>query len=280
MIYKFIDIQKADFPVKILCSLCNIPRSSWYLWNSSGRENYLQFCHNREKLKNHIKQAFVDNRSIYGAPRLTRELHDKAISISSATVGRLMSELGISGAVGRTKIITTRADRHARKSDDLIKRNFTVDTIDKLWVSDLTYIDTKEGWLYLVCMMDAFSRRILGYAMGDTMDTQLFIDALNRAKATRSATFLQTTILHSDHGSQYTSKEFRELLSLSKMAQSMGSVGNSYDNAMAESLWASLKKELVYKRKFVTRTEAQAEIFSWIQWYWNYSRNWTRCSLI
>ena len=184
-----------------------------------------------------------------------------------ATVGRLMDELGIQGASGRAKTITTRPDRHARKSDDLVKRNFSVDAIDKLWVSDLTYIGTKEGWLYLVCIMDACSRRILGYKMGDTMDTQLFIDALNQAKAVRGRALLPETIFHSDHGSQYTSDDFRQMLRISGMAQSMGTVGDSYDNSMAEALWASLKKELVYRTDFNTREEARTAIFDWIQWY-------------
>ena len=178
-----------------------------------------------------------------------------------------MDELGIQGASGRAKTITTRPDRHARKSDDLVKRNFSVDAIDKLWVSDLTCIGTKEGWLYLVCIMDACSRRILGYKMGDTMDTQLFIDALNQAKAVRGRALLPETIFHSDHGSQYTSDDFRQMLRISGMAQSMGTAGDSYDNSMAKTLWASLKKELVYRTDFNTREEARTAIFDWIQWY-------------
>ena len=181
-----------------------------------------------------------------------------------ATVGRVMDELGIQGASGRTKTITTRPDRHARKSDDLVKRNFSVDAIDKLWVGDLTYIGTKEGWLYLVCIMDACSRRILGYKMGDTMDTQLFIDARNQAKATRGRALLPMTIFHSDHGSQYTSDDFRQMLRISGMAQSMGTVGDSFDNSMAESLWASLKKELIYRTDFSTREGPSSAIFDWI----------------
>jgi len=148
-----------------------------------------------------------------------------------------------------------------------LKRNFTVDAVDMLWVSDLTYVGTKEGWLYLVCIMDAYSRRILGYQMSDTMDTPMFVDALNQAKAVRGRALLPETIFHSDHGSQYTSDDFREMLRLADMAQSMGTVGDNFDNAMAESLWASLKKELVYRTEFNTREEARTAIFDWIQWY-------------
>ena len=253
--------------MSVLCRVLCVSRSAYYRWNTDGRQIYQAACHARETLKKHVLEAFESNRNIYGAPRLTRELWSRGIEVSVATVGRLMDELGIQGASGRTKTITTRPDRHAKKSDDLVKRNFSVDAIDKLWMSDLTYIGTKEGWLYLVCIMDACSRRILGYKMSDTMDTQMFIDALNQAKAVRGRALLPTTIFHSDHGSQYTSDDFREMLRLSGMAQSMGTVGDSYDNSMAESLWASLKKELVYRTNFSTREEARTAIFDWIQWY-------------
>ena len=218
-------------------------------------------------MKEKLLEVFVANRRIYGAPRLTHELRAMGVGISRATVSRLMAELSITGACGRAKTITTRPDRHARKSADLVQRNFSIDAPDKLWVSDLTYIGTREGWLYLVCIMDACSRRILGYSMSDSMDTQMFVDCLNRAKEARGRAVMADTIFHSDHGSQYTSSEFRELLRISRFSQSMGSVGDSYDNAMAESLWASLKKELVYRTVFSTREEARSEIFDWIHWY-------------
>ena len=251
----------------MLCHVCKVSRSAYYRWNTEGRAVYETACRAREALKERVLEAFRANRSIYGAPRLARELWSRGIEVSVATVGRLMEEIGIQGACGRAKTITTRPDRHARKSDDLVKRNFTVDAIDKLWVSDLTYIETREGWLYLVTIVDACSRRILGYEMGDTMETQLFISALGQAKATRGRVVLPRTIFHSDHGSQYTSDDFREMLRLSQMDQSMGTVGDSFDNAMAESLWASLKKELVYRTTFHTRKEARTAVFDWIQWY-------------
>ena len=251
----------------MLCEVCKVSRSGYYRWNDKGRQIHEAACRARETLKERVLETFEANRSVYGAPRLTEELKSRGIEVSVATVGRIMDELGIQGASGRAKTITTRSDRHARKSDDLVKRNFTVHELDLLWVSDLTYIGTKEGWLYLVCIMDACSRRILGHAMGDTMDTQLFIDALNQAKNLRGRVLLPNTIFHSDHGSQYTSDLFREVLRLSEMRQSMGTIGDSYDNAMAEALWASLKKELVYRTSFTTLEEARTEIFDWINWY-------------
>jgi putative transposase len=251
----------------VLAQVCGVSRSAYYRWDDEGRPRHEAACRARETLGERVVTAFEASRGIYGAPRLTRELKSRGIDVSEATIGRIMAELGIRGASGRAKTITTKPDRHARKSDDLVKRNFTVDKLDVLWVSDLTYVGTKEGWLYLVCIMDACSRRILGHAMGETMDTQLFIDALSLAKAVRGRALLPETIFHSDHGSQYTSEDFREMLRISAMAQSMGTVGDSYDNAMAEALWASLKKELVYRTNFNTQEEARTAIFDWIHWY-------------
>ena len=137
LIYQFVDAQKAEFPISVLGEVCKVSRSGYYRWNAEGRQIYQAACRARETLKRHVLEAFEANRSIYGAPRLTRELWSCGIEVSVATVGRVMDELGIQGASGRTKTITTRPDRHARKSDDLVKRNFSVDAIDKLWVIDL-----------------------------------------------------------------------------------------------------------------------------------------------
>ena len=123
--------------MSVLCRVLCVSRSAYYRWNTDGRQIYQAACHARETLKKHVLEAFESNRNIYGAPRLTRELWSRGIEVSVATVGRLMDELGIQGASGRTKTITTRPDRHAKKSDDLVKRNFSVDAIDKLWMSDL-----------------------------------------------------------------------------------------------------------------------------------------------
>jgi len=183
--------------------VCQVSHSGYYRWDNKGRQVYEAACKARETLKERVLEAFEANRSIYGAPRLTEELKSRGIDVSVATVGRLMAELGIAGASGRAKTITTRPDRHARKSVDLVKRNFTVHEVDALWVSDLTYIGTKEGWLYLVAIMDAYSRRILGHAMGETMDTELFINAFNQAKDLRGRVLLPETIFHSDSKNRY-----------------------------------------------------------------------------
>ena len=215
LILSFIDVHKADFPIKVLCRVLAVSRSVYYRW--SVRRKYLEEPLNtRENLKEKLLEEFVANRRIYGAPRPTHELRAMGVGISRAIVSRLMAELSIIGACGRAKTITTRPDRYARKSGDLVERNFSVDEAVKLWVSDLTYIGTREGWLYLVCIMDACSRLILGCSMSDSMDIHLFIACLNKARSKRGKVLMSDTIFHIDHGSLYTSNEFREMVRLAQ----------------------------------------------------------------
>jgi len=178
-----------------------------------------------------------------------------------------MVELGISGLGGRKKVRTTKKDPHEVKSPDLVNRDFSANHPDELWVTDLTYLPTKEGWLFLVAITDVYSRRAIGWSMADNMETEVFLDALNMTQLTRGKVTFLDTILHSDHGSQYSPKDFRDQLRLMRITQSLGSIGNSFDNAITESLWASLKKELVHRTTFETREQARLETFEWLNWY-------------
>jgi putative transposase len=180
-----------------------------------------------------------------------------------------MVELGIRGACCRKSIRTTRRDKTAALSSDYVNRNFNTTKVDELLVSDLTYIPTNQGWLYLVCILDVYSRRILRWSMADNMKVDLFLDALKQLQITRSKSVFAGTIFHSDHGSQYTSYEFRSVLKAMGMVQSMGTVGDSYDNALAENLWSLLKRESGYSENFESIDEARASIFEWIIWYNN-----------
>jgi len=268
MIYRFIDAQKADFPVRILCRVCEIPRSSYYDW--VGRRDRVDERNGQVvELKRKILECHKASRGTYGSPRITQSLKDQGTHLSRKKVALLMVTLGISGLGGRRKVRTTRRDPHASKSPDLVERDFSANHPDELWVTDLTYIPTKEGWLFLVAIIDVYSRRAIGWSMADNMETQVFLDALHMAQLTRGKVIFVNTILHSDHGSQYSSKDFRDQLRLMRITQSMGSVGNSFDNAMAESLWASLKKELVYRTTFETIEQARLETFEWLNWYNN-----------
>ena len=175
--------------------------------------------------------------------------------------------MGLSAKCRQNPKRTTRSDKYAPRSIDLVNRNFSANCKNQLFVSDLTYIPTKSGHLYLAAIVDVYSRKIVGYSMGNYMTTDLFIESLSMLSKVRDQSKINGAIFHSDHGSQYSSREFRATLQAMGMKQSMGKVGDSYDNALAESIWASLKKELVYKVKFETPTQARQEIISWIDWY-------------
>ena len=266
MIYEFIDSQKAEFNISFLCNSCNVSRQSYYSWLNS-REAIQDRLAKDLELKDQILQIYRQSKSTYGAPKITYKLRQQGIHISRKKVAKLMVDLGIKGACSRKKIRTTIADKKAKFSLDLLKRNFSASEIDKVFVSDLTYIETLEGWLYLVAILDVYTRKIVGYSMGTTMDVELFTRALKQLQYSRNKLIFKDAIFHSDHGSQYTSAVFRQALKLMGMKQSMGTVGDSYDNALAENLWSLIKRETYTKN--MTIEEARLEIFSWINWYNN-----------
>ena len=178
-----------------------------------------------------------------------------------------MGLLGIAGICGRKKIKTTRRDPSHPLAADLVERDFSADAPDELWLTDITYIATDEGWLYLCSILDVFSRRLLGWSLADHMRTELCTDALDAAAMVRGRGRFAGTVLHSDHGCQYTSDDFKTRCQALGIVQSMGSVGDSYDNCMMESAWSSLKRELVYETHFTTREEARQAVFEWLIWY-------------
>ncbi len=179
-----------------------------------------------------------------------------------------MAANGIVGRCGRKRSAPPSATPHAALSTDLVNRRFTQAALDTIWVGDATYIPTDEGWLYLATVIDACSRRLLGWSMTDHLRTELCLDALWAAVGTRGRqASLDGVIFHSDHGCQYTADAFRDSCAELGITQSMGTVGDSYDNAMAESFFASLKREVVDDEHFATRAEARAAVFEWLIWY-------------
>jgi putative transposase len=202
----------------------------------------------------------------YGVPRVTAALAKQGARVNDKRVARLMGQLGIEGISGRRKIKTTRRDPSHVPSADLVERDFSAQQPDELWLTDLTYIATDEGWLYLCSILDVFSRRLLGWSLADHMGTELCSDALDAATMVRNRGRFAGTVLHSDHGCQYTSEDFKARCTALGIVQSMGTVGNC-DNCMMESVWSSLKRELVYETHFTTREEARQAVFEWLIWY-------------
>jgi transposase InsO family protein len=263
----FIDSQKAEFEVKTLCKVCEVPRSSYYEWAARVAGGPDDATWDEAILANRIYDIWGRSRRRYGSPRVTAALWRAGVAVNHKRVERIMVELGIAGRCGRRKVRTTWRDPHAQPAVDLVTRRFDRDQLDALWVGDITYIPTGEGWLYVASVLDACSRRLVGWSMADHMRAELCTDALRAAAAARGRVRLDGVVFHSDHGAQYTSEVYRLLCGDLHVTQSMGTVGDSYDNAMAESFWASLKRELVDDADYRTKEEARIAVFEWLVWY-------------
>jgi putative transposase len=266
-VYRFIDSQRTTFPTKTLCRVCEVSTSSFYEWAAAQAAGPDAATLEEACLANHIHDVWTASRRRYGVPRVTAQLWREGVKVNRKRVARLMCLVGIQGIRGRRKMVTTRRDPNATPAADLVHRHFEQLRLDQLYVGDITYIPTAEGFCYLAGVLDACSRRMVGWSIAGHMRTELVADALRMAALTRGVDTLQGLIFHSDHGSQYTSEEYRDLCTELRITQSMGTVGDSYDNAMAESAWASLKRELVYETHFATIEEARVFVFEWILWY-------------
>lgn len=245
-----------------MCRVLGVSASGYYAWlhraPSMRKQRDIQ-------LGDRIEAIHRRSRSTYGRPRIKAELKDEGITLSNDRLARLMNERHLVGASRRKGIRTTVRDRDSRPAPDLVDRRFVADAPNKLWVADITYIPTYAGFLFLAIVLDAFSRRIVGYAMSSNMRTQLVLDALNMAIERRRP---DGVIHHSDQGTQYTSIAFGSRCRESGVRPSMGSVGDCYDNAMCESFNATLECELLDKHRFRTLKEAELAIFDFIEgWY-------------
>lgn len=267
-IYRFIDSEAANFSVARLCRVCGVARSAYYDW--LGRQGGPSEAVVEEAyLADRIFDIWRRSRRRYGGPRVTAALRKQGVVVNEKRVARLMGELGIAGRCGRRKIRTTWRDPAAKPAADLVERDFTADEPDELWVGDITYIPTDEGWLFVASVLDVCTRMVVGWSIADHLRAELCTDALAGAGAARGKGFFGATVFHSDHGCQYTSGDFKARCERMGITQSMGTVGDSYDNAMAESLWSSLKRELVDDAHFASKEEARLAVFEWITWYNN-----------
>lgn len=267
--YRFIASEAANFSVARLCKVCGVARSAYYDWLDRHRAGPSEALIEEAHLADRIFGLWRRSRGRYGAPRVTAALRKQGFEINEKRVARLMGELGIAGRCGRRKIRTTWRDPAAEPAADLVERDFTAEEPDELWVGDITYIPTGEGWLFVASVLDVCTRMVVGWSIADHLRAELCIDALEAAGACRGKGFFAGTVFHSDHGCQYTSSEFKACCKRMGIIQSMGTVGDSFDNAMAESFWSSLKRELVYDTYFATKQEARLAVFEWITWYNN-----------
>ena len=255
--------NQAELPVRILCKTLKVSASGLAGWL---QRPVCQRTHANVVLTAHIRAAFVASDETYGMPRIRAELQDAGIVASRKRIARLMRQERMCGVSRRRSFcVTTERDVRHRPAPDLVNRAFVAADINQLWVADMTYIPTWTGFLYLAMVIDVYSRRVVGWAFGERMTADLVILALNMALMTRKP---ESVIHHSDQGSQYTSIAFGNRCKEMGVRPSMGTVGDAYDNAMAESFFASLECELIARRSWKTKTEARLAVFTWIEsWY-------------
>jgi len=259
-----VSANQAVLPVRSMCRVLKVSPSGYYEWldRPPSRRSI-----DDAVLVERIRKVHADSDGTYGRPRVRAELIDQGVCVSGKRVARLMRCNAIRGVSRRRAfIVTTRRDERQRPAPDLVKREFIADGPNQLWVADMTYVPTWAGFIFLAVVLDVWSRRIVGWAIGEQMTAELVLTAMNMALQQRRP---DGVIHHSDQGSQYTSVAFGERCKKMGVRPSMGTVGDAYDNAMAESFFASLECELIDRRSWQTKTEARLALFTYIEGWYN-----------
>lgn len=273
--FRFVDQERAHYPVSLMCRLLKVSRSGYYAWRSRPAS---QRQIDDEVLLEQIRIFHERSRRTYGAPRIHTDLAEAGVHVGRKRVARLMRQEGLYGVSRRGfRVGTTRRDPDARPAPDRLDRDFTAHGPDRKWVADVTYVPTVQGWLYLAIVLDVFSRRVIGWSMDSHRKTSLVVDALRMAVFNRDGQ-VAGTIHHSDQGGEYTSHDLERELRKHKMFASMGSVGDAYDNSMAESFFATIETELFWDqpgRRFASRRQARMKVFDYIEAFYNRQRRHT-----
>lgn len=267
MKYAFIAAHKVSYSVKVMCRVLSASRSGYYAW--CCRPASVHSVENNLLLKR-IKAIHITSRKTYGSPRVHHQLVSEGQVCSRGRVERLMSANGIRAKQRRKFIVTTDSKHDLPVERNILARQFAVGEPNKVWVSDITYIPTDEGWLYLAGVLDLCSRMAVGWSMSDSLESRLVIDALGMAYQRRRPG--KGLLHHSDRGSQYASEDYRRLVRGYGMQASMSRKGDCWDNAPIESFFGTLKKELVHHRRYRTREEARKDIFDYIEIFYNRER--------
>jgi putative transposase len=264
-VFRFVEAQKAEFPVAFMCARLGVSPSGFYAWCQrppSARATA------DAALAGTIAAIHAGSRGTYGVPRVHAELADAhGVRCGRKRVARLMRDAGLAGCHRRRAARTTRRDAAAAPAPDLVQRAFAADAPDRLWVADITYLPTWQGFLYLAVVLDAFSRRVVGWAMGDHLRAELVVDALEMALWNRRPA--AGVVHHSDRGGQYTSLAFGRRCREAGVVPSMGSTGDCFDNALAETFFATLECELVRGSRWRTHAEARTAVFDYIEAFYN-----------
>jgi putative transposase len=272
--FAFIEAEKANIPVAIICRALGVSTSGYYEWRHRQAHPSKRALGDRA-LTERIVEIHRASRGTYGSPRVHDELRlGDGTRVGRKRIERLMRAAGLEGVYRRRNRGCTRRDLRATPSDDLVKRQFAVTEMDRLWVGDITEHPTDEGKVYLAVVLDAFSRRVVGWSIADHIKAELVVDALQMAIWRRRPEG-GDTIMHTDHGAQYTSWAFGRRLRAAGILGSMGSVGDCFDNSMAESFFGTLQLELLDRRHWSTRAELASAIFEYIEAFYNPTRRHT-----
>jgi putative transposase len=266
---------RLEYPLDVMSDLFDISRSGYYRWLKQKPSKRAQ---EEPRLVAEIKAAHTRNRESYGPERLQEDLADHGVSVGVHRIKRIRKEHGIRCKQKRKYKATTNSKHNLPVAANLLEQKFTATAPNKIWVTDITYIPTGEGWLYLAGHKDIFTGEIVGYAMGERMTKNLVSQSLFRAVAAKRPD--PGLIHHSDRGSQYCSGKYRKLLDQFKMTASMSRKGNCYDNAPMESFWGTLKNELIYRNRYATRREAMQEIKEYIEIFYNRQRKQARLTYL
>lgn len=253
-----------------MCEVLEVSPSGFYKWLRTQSKPRSEKEAYKDEIKQKISKSFHESMGTYGSPRVHNDLVEWGYSISEKTVARRMKELGLTATPKEKFVVTTDSKHNLNVYPNLVKREFNVKEPNKVWVADITYIWTLEGWLYLSSIMDLFPRKIVGWSIGSTMKKELTLQALNMAIISRQPP--EGVIHHSDRGSQYCSNDYIDALKEHKMQISMSRKGDPYDNACIESFHATIKKDLIYRRRFTTRAEAIKAINFYISNFYNEKR--------
>jgi len=266
--FAFITKYREVYPVDLMCKVLKVSRSGYYAW---GRRTPSAQAQRREQLIEHIGTAHQTSRQTYGSPRVHRELLAQGMTCCVNTVAKLMRQSELRSKAQRRFVVKTTDSQHPHPiAENILNRDFQVDQPDTAWVTDITYIPTLEGWLYLAVVLDLCTRRVVGWATADHLRAELAGTALQMALSHRQPS--QGVLHHSDRGVQYASEEYRAILAEHQIQASMSRIGNCYDNAVAESFFSTLKRELVHHEKYKTREEASQSLFEFIEVFYNRQR--------
>jgi putative transposase len=265
--YAFIREHRQTFALARLCEMLEVSPSGYHDWRDRPESNRSQ---ENKRLTAKVKYYHQESREIYGSPKIHEDLIAEGETCSVNRVARLMKAADIKSKMARKFVITTNSKNTLQPAPDLLKRNFSVDKQNEAWVSDTTFIGTRQGWLYLAVILDLFSRQVIGWAMGTKNNTQLVQEALTMATWRRGKA--TDVIVHSDQGSTYASTAYQQQLIDNQLQCSMSRKGECLDNAVAESFFGTLKNELIYHEDYQTRAQARQSIFEYIEVFYNRKR--------